>query len=476
MAPVQSYLPTPPRQSLKHWLQPTDAWAAIIGLILIGVGGAIVGAGNVSRFAYVGASTAIGIFFYQKYPTFYVSLAWWLNFMSPFAARMVDFKSGWDEQRIMLLAGFLVPLVSTLTFIHKLPNSKVLGGTGFLLPIISLVYASLVGFINRPLFEVARGLLDWLTPILFGFYILVNWRHYPELRQTTQRTFMWGGLIMGSYGIYQYVVAPEWDKFWLNSSGMFTSAGNPAPFEMRVWSTMHSQGPFAVTMMAVLLILLSCSGPLLIPTSAVGYLSFLLTLVRSSWGAWVVGLITYFPALKPKLQMRLIATIVVLSLCVLPLATMEPFAERIGNRLDTIVNIQEDGSFNDRKEYTEHMIEVALGELLGQGLSNSGVDSGIIEFLLLFGWLGTIPYLIGILGVVFKISKIPEVKSDPFISACRAICSGMAAQIVFGAPFKGMGGMLFWAFAGMALAADKYYRHQSILSTRQQINISEINF
>ena len=61
-------------------------------------------------------------------------------------------------------------------------------------------------------------------------------------------------MVMGAYGVWQYMVAPAWDGFWIESTGLLTF-GKPEPRQIRVFSTMHSNGPFAVTMMAALLLL-----------------------------------------------------------------------------------------------------------------------------------------------------------------------------------------------------------------------------
>ena len=61
-------------------------------------------------------------------------------------------------------------------------------------------------------------------------------------------------------------------------------------------------------MMAGLLLLFEGKGPLSFPAAAVGYLSFLLTMVRTMWGSWLVGLLALVTSLKLKLQMRLVIT------------------------------------------------------------------------------------------------------------------------------------------------------------------------
>lgn len=449
-----------PAQSTKfRFIEPEtqEAWLVILLLALVTIVG-IFAAASITRYVFPAGCFVVGVFLYKKYPAMYLSFNWWLYFLSPFLARLVDMRSSWDPQRTLVIAPLLVTSISVLTFLQYFPKYYRRGGYAFVLPAASVIYAVVIGLINDVPFAVFRGMLDWLPAIFLGFHIFVNWRHYPQYRQNTQRTFLWGALVMGSYAIVQYLILPEWDRSWLIDSTMFTSAGNPAPFEVRVWSTMHAPGAYAIAIMAGLLVLLTCKGPLCIPANIIGYLSFLLTLVRSSWGSWMIGVLLYISALKPHKQMRLFVTISILLVSILPLTAMEPFATRIGSRLQTLSDLGNDGSLNERAEITAVLLNAALAQLVGRGMSNRGVDNGFIELLLVLGWIGTITYLVGCIGLLLKIAQIPK-ELDSFVNVSQAICFCMAAQIVFGVPFKGIGGVVFWVFGGLALAADEYQKH-----------------
>jgi hypothetical protein len=450
----------------------SKSWMLILGLILITVICITFKLGIILRVLFPVSSLIVGIFLYNKQLSLYIGFTWWIYFLTPFIARIVDLQAGWDPSRTMILAPFLVSLVSGYTTIKYLASSYSRGGDIFILPIIGLFYAFLISLINRSPFIATKALLDWLTPIIFGFHIFSNWRYYPEIRQSIQRTFLWGALIMGSYGIFQYLTLPEWDKSWLMDSGMFVSAGNPAPFEIRVWSTLNSPGPFANIMMAALLILPSYATPLYIPATVVGFLSLLLTLVRSAWGGWLIGMLTYVPTLKVIAQTKLLTGALVILLCLIPLTTMEEFNSHILNRVDTLSDIEADDSYNSRKEMTSALMGRALTEVVGEGFSNENIDSGIIEMLLSLGWIGTSLYLAGLTKILSKIISSDGYDSDSFMASSRAICISLLGQIVFGVSFKGIGGMPFWAFAGTILAASKhmeYIREQTRLDCLHQI-------
>lgn len=461
---------SPPR-NFYLVLQPLPAWIAILGLVLFSAACIIAGAGSIMRIAFPAGSFAVGVFLYWRYPILYIGFTWWMWFLTPLVRRLVDYQSGWVEPSPILLAPFLVTLVTLATFLQHLPKSYSQGGLPFVLACTGVFYGFLVGLIKTSPVTATRSLLDWLTPILFGFHLFMNWRDYPYYRQNIQRTFLWGVLVTGVYGVVQYLVAPEWDRFWLIKTEI-TTFGTPQPFGMRVWSTMHSSGPFAATMMAGLLLLFSSKEPLRIPAAAAGYLAFLLTLIRTMWGAWLLGVITLLTSLKLRLQIRLIITILVMAVCVFPLTTIEPFSKIINARLQTFSNLEDDTSLNERSNIYDRNLNLALSTNLGEGIGNTYkineqgvlqevvVDSGILDILFTLGWFGAIPYLYGILQLMFTLFKYPEARFDPFMSAARAISFSIFVTLIIANVIIGVTGVLFWGFLGIGMAANKYYQHQ----------------
>lgn len=461
-SPVSAYSPAPPA---------LHAWIAISGLIIFTAVAVLAGAGSILRLLFPLGSLGVGLFLYGKYPNLYVGFTWWLWFITPWLRRVIDFRNGWDGTGVILIAPFLVTLITIITFVQYLPRSYRIGGLPFVITIMSVFYAVLIGIINNPIAVSLRALLDWLTPILFAFYLFVNWRNYPKYRQNFQNTFMWGVFVTGAYGIFQYLVAPEWDKFWIIQTKLLTN-GQPEPLGIRVFSTMNSPGPFANVLLAGLLILLTNDNFLRVPASAVGYLSFLLSLVRSAWIGWFFGLISLLSALKPRLQMQLFVTIIVMALCVVPLTTIEPFAEIINARFETLTDLKKDTSFKERSDLYERNINLAFSSGLGNGIGGKyfvnekgllqevTLDSGILDVFFTLGWFGAIPYLGGIAIAMYNLLTSPEGRFDAFASAARAICLGVLFQMLFGNALLALSGMTFWAFLGLGMAANKYHQYE----------------
>lgn len=457
-------------------LQPAPAWLAILGFVLFSALCILAGATSILRFTFPLGAFAVAAFLYFRYPILYISFTWWIWFLSPMVARMVDFYSGWDPQRLMLLTPFLVTLLTLCTLVRRLPSAYRQGGLPFILALTAVFYGFLVGLIKNAPLAVFRVMLDWLTPLLFSFHLFMHWRDYPKLSQNIQRTFLWGVLVTGVYGVVQYLIAPAWDGNWITQTEMITS-GVPEPLGIRVFSTMHSHLPFAIAMMAGLVLLFSDRGPLRIPASIAGYLSFLLSAVRTAWGGWVVALLILLTSMKARLQRRLIVTILVMAVCIIPLATIEPFSEVISKRLESFSNIQNDSSANARADTYNQKLSAALSDLIGKGMggtlaiSQGGAlkavtidDSGILDTFFTLGWLGALPYLGGIILIVFTLVQTPEMSADSFANAARAISISVIAQLSLGSTMVSLPGLILWSFASMGLAARNYYKRQRAIA------------
>ncbi|MEA5465662.1 O-antigen ligase domain-containing protein [Leptothoe sp. PORK10 BA2] len=452
----------------------------MLSLVLMVGLGILAGAGGGLRLLFPLGATAVGALLYVRYPLLYIGFTWWIWFLTPLVRRLIDQQSGWQDPSIVLLAPPLVTLISVVTLFRHLPIVHRQGGGPFLLCFASVFYGFLIGLVQNPLAGTVVALLNWLPPLLFGFHLFVHWREYPAYRNNIQCTFLWGVLVMGGYGVWQYLTAPEWDRFWLVNAVDTNVFGYPEPLGIRVWSTMNSPQPFAAVMMAGLILLLSNRGNLKFVATGAGYLSFLLTLARSGWLSWVAALMLYLPSLRSHLQVRLLVTLMTMALLVIPLASIEPLASEIAPRLESLSNTQEDGSYQARLDGYNELLGEALTQGIGQGLGTvvesehlGSNDSSILTFLFSLGWMGTIPYLTGMFLIFFKLFQGAEACVDPFASAARAIAFGIFAQIGLNVAMVGIVGMVLWGFLGMGLAASRYHAQLKIIHS-QTINDSLI--
>jgi hypothetical protein len=461
-------------------LKPAPAWTAILGFVLVSALATLGGAGSLIRLAFPVGAFLVSVFLYRRYPILYLGFTWWLWFLTPWVRRLIDLRAGFVDPSPVLLAPFLATIVTLATFLRHFPKLYRREGLPFVLCFLGVVYAVFIGFINSKYgFEsdvvkaiysggftvssttVVLRALDWLTPILFSFHLLTHWQEYPEYRQNMQRTFRWGVLVMGTYGVVQYLVAPEWDRLWLRS--IFEGSlvfGRPEPMGFRLFSTMNSAAPFAQAMMVGLLLLLADQGILRFFGAGFGYLAFLLTLVRTAWGGWFLGLLIFSSSLKPKLQMRLIMTVLVVGILTFPLTTVEPFSEVINSRFNSISTVEEDTSFQARSATYNNIMSIIPYRPLGQGLGVPALDSAFLDLLAAMGWLGGIPFIGGLVLILFKLSQCLKLRFDPFLSATTAISISSFGMSLLNNLFAGIQGMLFWSFIGISLAGHKYYQYK----------------
>ena len=116
-----------------------------------------------------------------------------------------------------------------------------------------MLYGYFIGVVNSGLVAASYDLLLWAVPISFGLVIASDWRSFPMYRDAIFSVFLWGGAILGGYGIYQYFNLLPWDAYWMRNADI-SSVGFPFPLLVRVFSTMNSSTPFAAMIIPTLLI------------------------------------------------------------------------------------------------------------------------------------------------------------------------------------------------------------------------------
>jgi hypothetical protein len=441
-------------------LEPAPAWIAIGGLILLTAVCVLLSAGKILTLVFPISALAIGLYLYFKAPLLYVGFTWWLWFLAPLVRRLADYRGGgFTDPSPISLAPYLVTFVALITVYRHLPKAYRQGGLPLILALAGIFYAFLIGLISKSKVAAIIGLLDWATPVIFGFHLFIHWRDYPSYRKNLECIFLWAVLVMGAYGIFQYLVAPGWDTFWLVESGMNVQ-GNPEPREIRVWSTINSGEPFATVMTAGLLLLLIGRSPLNLPAYTVGYLSFLLSQVRSGWLGWLVGLLIMVSSSSKKLQVRLAVTVIVMAICIAPLALIEPFKTVISNRLETFTDLPNDGSAIGRQETYGYLSNLALTSFIGDGIGGAGMDSTVLMMPIHLGWLGTIPYLLGLIFIVYTLFHSSTSRIDPMVDTSQAIVMSCIVRAPLNSITLEASGMIMWAFLGIGMAALMYHKDQ----------------
>jgi hypothetical protein len=442
--------------------------AAGIGVVLT-AGLWVAGKPQPLRIAVPIVAAFIGWLLYSSRPVGYVSYSLWVWFLTPFIRRVVDWHFGFSEPNLILLAPFLVSGISILALMPSTQRHKERIPVAFVLCGFAIFYGFIVGMLLHPSAETFFGLVNWLCPMLFGLHLYLNWPKYEQYKAIITRTFVLALLILGLYGNYQFFSPPTWDRYWLENVKA-DSFGRPEPLEVRVWSTMNSPGPFANTMMAGLLLLLVTRVPLKLPSAIAGYLSLLLSVVRTAWLSWIVGFLLILKNANPRTIVRVILSMFFLLACLVPLANDPRVAMVIGDRFGTFTDLSHDASFGARIDMYKILIHDAINSPFGLGLRNlevsrdMAVDSGILTLIFSVGWLGAALFLAGVVSLFLWGERSTD-KNDEFCRAAKAIAFAILAQLIAGDVFVNVTGAIFWIFAGMYMAASPYHRSQAILAT-----------
>lgn len=424
----------------------------------------VAGSGTLLRVAFPAAAGLVALVLYRSSPIVYVKYSLWVWFLTPIIRRVIDLRCGWAETNLALLAPFLVSGVVVVAFLTK--GSKAWSDIPvvFVLCAAAILYGFVIGMLLKPSAEVCFGLLNWICPLVFGLYLYQNWRYYEQYREAIGKTFILAALVMGVYGIYQFLSPPSWDRFWLENVQRTAGAsfGQPEALLIRVWSTMNAPGPFANTMMMGLLFLFAVRSTWKLPAAIAGYSSFLLSAVRTAWLSWVIGLVWILKSAKPRVMVRIIVSAGLLLVCMVPLMSDSRLATVISNRIDTFSDLKHDDSFGARIEMYRILSRDAIENPFGEGLQVSevshgiAVDSGILLLLFSLGWVGSIVFTLGILCIFARANYSPQ-ERDEYLLVTKAGMIAIVAQLIGGNIFVGVSGVMFWMFAGIYLAANKYH-------------------
>lgn len=461
-AVIQPFDNLPPAAVTRKGPISPAGWTVAIFLVLTGT--LLAAGGTPARYGIPVVSTAAAYVLYRQSTLTYISFTWWLWFLTPFVRRIVDFRSSYAESSPILAVPFLACLVCAPTLLKRADIWKRRSSLPFVLAMGSTAYGLVIGVLIIPKKILLTAALGWLTPLVFGFYILAEYSDKEKAQaiyRTLQRTFCWGVLIMGVYGVIQFVVVPGWDALWVDGSEMW-SIGTAEPFALRVFSTMNAPGPLAYTLMAGLLLLVRQRGWLPLFATAAGYATFLLSSVRAAWAAWLLAMLLL--ALRErKYLLRLAVGTAVLGVCLGAAMVIEPVQQVVLSRLQTFTDLQNDTSYQDRKNGSEAMVTYSLAEPFGTGLGTMDAifsgktelgtrDSGFWEILLSLGWIGGALYLLAFAMVAWTILK-PGVSRTSMEITAGSISVALMAQLLLGSVMIGVTGTTVWMFAAMAMAS-----------------------
>ena len=239
----------------------------------------------------------------------------------------------------------------------------------------AIFYGTVPGLAYLPLFHVMRALLNWAVPVIFGLFVVEHRHYYSEFRETIERSFLYGVLLLGAYGIYQFFVLPEWDRTWmlnvqLNTFGLADS------MKTRVFSTMNGPAVYSATMACGLSdsvqsqgkAAAACRGKRISGADSIPEPCLLDRFRRrlhlSDLPAETEG--------APAVGLAAAASVVVL----LGFAQIPGIREIVADRMATLTQPEQDASFSARVEGHEQAIRKLAAEPWGEGMGSTDALHG----------------------------------------------------------------------------------------------------
>ena len=481
-APAPARTAAPPRNSLmRDTVPPVAFWLFTLLLVLAHQG-------HLLTLAFPALAVLVGLWLYFMNPVRYISFMWWLWFLSPEVRRLADYSKGaYTPTSLIQVAPLAVTMICGLSLLRHYPLLAQRRGLPVLLALAGIGYAFAIGVVANGPAPAVYDLANWVYPILVGFHIMVLTRRYPEARDTIVKTFIYGMLVMGAYGLVQFFVMPPWDAMWMLGSNM-ESQGDPVPFGVRVFSTMNSSGPFAFAMMASMVFVMAAKSRVRWVAAGLGFLSFALTLVRSTWGGWVIAMFIQLMRSSNRVRLRILVSALVIAALGVPLLMVGPVADRMQQRFSTLSDIKQDQSYEARNQFYADFAKTAFTDVTGEGLGATGAstklsnssgqlgkygsfDSGVMNVPFVLGWPGTLLYMSGVLWLLARAVRVSfRMPEDRYVCACLSLALSMFAMLVFTNSLISTGGLLLFSSVFSIVSAGHWRK-----STRRQARIMEVS-
>jgi O-Antigen ligase len=438
----------------------------------------LAGAPGLLRLAYPAAALVAGLYYFVKSPSSYLGFTCWVYFLTPLARRLTDYRIGdYVDGNTMLLAPALVSLVALLS-LARIPRRIDDSWLVFVLLLGTVLYGGALGFaILSDRQAVLKSLVSWMSPMGFAVFIYLNWRTFPTMKKAIDRAALGGLLVVGLYGLLQFMIAPPWDCLWLQAMEYDPASGPgvyglPEPFGIRTFSTMNSHQPMAIVLVILALIALSKGERIYNFAAAIGMLPVLLSLARTAWLQAIVSLIMFaFFSRKGRYLKSLVAAALVLGSIGVALS-FTSFGETLQQRVLSFSDKGDDISVGARAAgYNKGLAQTQLHPF-GAGTGAMEVaytpviyedfgpnDSALVELLVDFGVIGSVAILLALFIALRLIYLQFRRTRNAFLAAILAIWAGLLVQSPLNSCLDGAHGLFVWASLALGLACVKYARN-----------------
>lgn len=399
----------------------------------------------------------------------------------PEVRRLVDFRLGYNS--ISLIS--IVPLVSLLPFAaaflylraKKLHRAMAIcawlwfGG---------FTCSFAVGIANGDKFATTYAFVEFVLPTLFGLWLATVDAPSAVVFDKISGFLLWLATPIALYGVFQFVSPPAWDQAWMRHAHI-VSIGLPEPFMLRPFSTLNGPGTFADFLVTVILLSLPRLGRIKLVqiaqlTLLIGTLA--LTMVRSSWLAFALGVVAYI-AMSPRRgrNFTIFAGVGILGAILVfnasNLLGSGQAGQDLSRRFATLTDLSNDSSYTNRQQYLGTILADALSQPLGQGLGVVGAaakltsgqtvdfDNGYVARLVEMGYFGTACYLATLATGLFlsyrywRRAKLRGSQHGAAIGASVfAVQLALAALDISSDHHNDFSGLFFWLTLGLVCRRD----------------------
>ena len=397
---------------------------------------------------------------------------------TPELRRVIDWRIGYEAVPLTAALPLLVlvpPAVAVVRRWREVPPIMRLASGAW---IVAFGYAFVLGVIWGNAAAAAVAFAQAVLPIFAGIAFSRS-RQAVTSFQVLAEAVLTFAAISSAYGIFQYISPPPWDALWMRNVGPILG-GYPIPFQVRVFGTLNSAGPFGNFMFVAILLGIAGTrrkGAAFAARIVLCVIALALSSDRSGWLALAVGLAIY-AAVSAKRARSVAITAAVCTILGLSafyafnaLGDASPIAQ-FQTRVGSLSEVGADVSFNNRLEQIADAERLAALEPLGYGLGTIGtaaklstpsatatvLDSGYLSRLVEMGIPGTVGYCVAIFALLVAAAYGVFTARDPsrrnMASVALAIQGALVGLDLSGDAHIGLLGLCFWLAAGMGAAVS----------------------
>lgn len=345
-----------------------------VALLVIAYGASLVGLVVPVTYGFPAAAVlATAIFVVRGRPADGLEFVLWLWVAAPGLRRVSDWASGdFSASSPILVVPAACSLVLGFALFARGRRWETVFFYGFLVIAIAGVFGTVSGIVQIGLVPAGVSALLWFAPLGLGALLAGDPLRHESYIDALLRFARIALLVLGSYAVIQWAVAPPWDSFWLEhvtpTSDQF---GRPEPFEIRSFGLMNAPFVFAHTL--VWLIVAQLQQRLFLSRCGVvlGIIALGLTGIRSAW----ITLALVLVVLALLKRIRAVTVLGVAVAAVISVMAFPPVQEVVVGRLETASSAASDVSLTARLQNYSSSLPVVMTDPVGKGLGSTGSGS-----------------------------------------------------------------------------------------------------